>query len=151
MKPLAIITLLVLAGCSALTGEEVGRLAINKVSSEDNLIKKEASVALKPGDEIALWSDMDMEYEGDVTILFRVSMSKDGKDLGSMDVDPRKKDMTIGEVKTSLGDKTSWSFSGRGAIIPITEAGNYTFEAILLASNNPSLNIKKAELVLKKI
>jgi hypothetical protein len=151
MKPTAILFTLILAGCSALTGEEVGRLAINQISSEDNLIKKEASVVLKPGDEIAFWSEMDMEYEGDVKIVFRISMTKDGKDLGAMDVDPRKKDMTIGEVKTSIGDKTSWSFSGRGAIIPITEAGNYKFEAILLASDNPSLIIKKAELVLKKI
>jgi hypothetical protein len=151
MKPLVLITCLFLFGCSAFTGEEVGRLAINQVSSVGNLIKKEASVVLEPGDEIAFWTEMDMEYEGDVTILFRIAITKDGKDLGSMEIDPRKKDMTIGEVKTSLGDKISWSFSGRGAIIPISEAGNYTFEAILLASNNSSLVIKKAELVLKKI
>jgi hypothetical protein len=151
MKFVAIVALLIFARCSALTGEEVGRLPINQVSSEDNLIKKEASVILEAGDEIAFWFEMDMEYEGDVTILFRISISKDGKDLGSMDVDPRKKDMTMGEVKTSLGDKTTWSFSGRGAILPITENGNYKFEAILLASDNPSLIIKKAELVLKKI
>jgi hypothetical protein len=151
MRYLTILTLLLLSGCSALTGEEVGRLAINQLSSADNLIKKEASVVLKPGDEIAFWSEMDMEYEGEPTIRFRISITKDGKDLGSMEVDPRKKDMTLGEVKTSIGDKTSWSFSGRGAIIPITEEGNYTFEAILLASDNPTLVIKKAELVLKKI
>lgn len=152
MKYLALfVPFLLLTGCSALTGEEVGRLAINQISSEDNLIKKEASVVLKARDEIALWSEMDMEYEGDVTILFRISITKDGKDLGSMEVDPRKNDMTIGEVKTSVGDKTNWSFSGRGAIIPITEDGNYKFEAILVALDNPSLVIKKAELVLKKI
>jgi hypothetical protein len=151
MKHLPFVAFLLFVGCSALTGEEVGRLAINQVSSEENLIKKESSVVLKPGDEIALWAEMDMEYEGDVTILFRIAITKDGKNLGNMEVDPRKKDMTIGEVKTSIGDKTSWSFSGRGAVIPIAEDGNYKFEAILVASDNPSLVIKKAELVLKKI
>jgi hypothetical protein len=96
MKHPTLFIALVLAGCDALTGEEVGRLPINQVSSEVNLIKREASVVLKSGDEIALWTEMDMEYEGDVLILLRIAITKNGKDLGKMEIDPRKKDMTIG-------------------------------------------------------
>ena len=142
---------LLLAGCSALTGEEVGRLAINRVSTNGMLIKKDAIVILKQGDEIAFWSEMDMEYEGEVSLKFRIAIQKDGQDLGGLTVDPTQNDMTLGEVKSLVGDKTSWSFSGRSAVFPIKEDGSYFFEAILLASNNPSLIIKKAELVLKKI
>jgi hypothetical protein len=145
------LTPFLLIGCSALTGEEVGRLSINQISSEDVLIKKEASVTLEPADEIAIWADMDMEYEGEVTILFRISITKDGKGMGGLEVDPREKDMTMNEVRTTIGDKTTWRFFGRGAVVPISEAGTYKFEAILVASENTSLKIKKAELVLKKI
>ena len=142
---------MLLAGCSALTGEEVGRLAINKISSEENIIKKDATVTLKQGNEIVIWSDMDMEYEEEVSILFRIGISRDGKALDVIEVDPRQKDMTFGEIKTSIGNKTNWSFFGRNAVFPIATDGTYTFEAILLASENTSLLIKKAELVIKKI
>jgi hypothetical protein len=140
-----------LAGCSALTGEEVGRLPINEVSSAANLIKKETQITLKKGDEIAIWSEMDIEYEGEVSLLFKVSIARDGEVLDVLQVDPRQKDMTFGEVKTSFGNKTNWSFSGRNAIFPIATDGTYTIEAILLASDDNSLVIKKAELVIKKI
>lgn len=152
MKYISIsIAFILLAGCSALTGEEVGRLAINKISTEAEIVKKDATVTFKEGDEIVIWSEMDVEYEGEVSILFRISISRDGEPLDVIEVDPRQKDMTLGEVRTSIGNKTNWSFSGRNAVFPVTIDGAYTFEAILLASENTSLKVKKAEVVIKKI
>jgi hypothetical protein len=138
-------------GCSALTGEEVGRLAINKVSSEGNLVSQETSVDLNVNDEIVLWSEMDMEYEGNVALRFRVSIEKDGKPYRSLEIDPTEKDLTIGESKTSINGKTSWSFAGQNAIFNVPEDGTYTFKAILVSTENSSLVVNKAELVLKRI
>jgi hypothetical protein len=147
--PFALIMLM--AACNALTGEEVGRLSINKVSTEDNLVSKEASVELKAYDEIVFWSDMDMEYEGNVQLRFRVVVKKDGKEYQTLEVDPTVKDLTIGETKTTLNDKTSWSYFGQNIIFNVQEDGNYTFKAILVATKNSTLVIRKAELVLKRI
>ena len=62
---LFLITLAILSSCDALTGTEVGRLAINEVSTNDsNLIIKETSLNLLKDESISIWSDMDMEYEG---------------------------------------------------------------------------------------
>lgn len=155
MKSLKLFTLfsatILLASCSALTGEEVARLAINEVSTESNTVKKETQVAFKQGDEIVICSDIDVEYEGEVTLAFRLSIARDGEVLDVIEVDPTKKDMTLKEVKTSFGNKTSWSFQGRNAIFPVSNDGTYTFEAIFLSSENESLIVKKAELVIKKI
>ena len=140
-----------LAGCSALTGEEVGRLAINKVSSEEGLITKETTIDLKQGDEIVFWSDMDMSFEGDVGLRFRLTIQKEGGSPDNLEIDPTVKDMTLGEVKTTLGNKTNWSFSGRNFIFNVLEDGRYNFKAILVASENKSLIINKAELVIKKL
>lgn len=141
----------ILVSCNAITGEEVARLPINQVStSDDNLIVKETSLKLKKDEEIAIWSEMDMEYEGDVALRFKMEILKDGEKYGALEVDPTDKNVTIGEVKTSIMDKTKWSFSGKNAEIKIEEDGNYTFRAILAASENPTLKIDKAELILKK-
>lgn len=140
-----------LAACSALTGEEVGRLPINKISSAEGLITKETSIDLKQGDEIVFWSDMDMSYEGDAALRFRLTIQKEGASPDNLEIDPTVKDMTLGEVKTTLGNKTNWSFSGRNFIFNVQEDGRYNFKAILVASENSSLIINKAELVIKKL
>ena len=140
-----------LSGCDAITGKEVGRLPINEISTDDNnLILKETSIDLKKDDEIAIWSDMDIEYEGDVALRFRIEVLKNGEKLGGLEIDPTNKNITIGEIKTSIMGKTDWSFQGKNSEIKIEDDGNYTFKAILVASENPSLVINKAEVVLKK-
>ena len=75
---------------------------------------------------------------------------KDGETYGNLEIDPTDKNVTIGEIKTQIMGKTNWSFTGKNKKLIIEEDGNYTFRALLAASDNPSLNLKKAELVLKK-
>jgi hypothetical protein len=147
------ITLLlsVFAGCNALTGEEVARLSINQVSTDnDNLIVKETTLELKKDEEIAIWSNMAMEYEGDVMLRFRIDVLKDGENLHGLEIDPTDKNLTIGEVKTAIMDKTNWRFLGKNGKWKVEEDGRYTFKAILVSSENPTLKIDKAEIVLKK-
>lgn len=146
-----IIILYFLTGCGAITGEEVGRLKINQVSIDDtNLIVDQTSLQLKKGDEVAIWSDMDLSYSGDVSLLFRVEILINGENLGLMDIDPMDKNITIGEVKTSILGETDWSFSGKNGEFEAEEDAEYTFKGILVASDNPSLEVKKAEVVFKQ-
>lgn len=139
-----------ISGCSALTGEEIARLSINQVSNDSNLVIKETSLQLIKGDEVAIWSDMDLEYEGEVALRFRMEVLKDGEEFGGIEIDPAKKNISIGEFKTSINRKTDWSFLGKNTELNIEEDGNYTFKGILVAADNPSLKINKAEIVFKK-
>lgn len=143
------ISILIL-GCNALTGEEVGRLEINELSPENNLVIKEATLDLKKGDEIGLWSDIDIEYEGNIVLRFRIGIDRNGEKYGGLEIDPMDKSITIGELKTSIMGKTNWRFVGKNSKIKIEEDGEYTFKGLLVASDNPSLNIGKAEIILKK-
>src|SRR4051794_28724015 len=104
---------LVLAGCDALAGKEVGRLQINQLSTEGNLVAKETTLDLKKGDEIGIWSDMDIAFEGNIALRFRVEIKKDGKIIDGLEVDPTKKNITVGEVKTTVMDKADWKFTGK--------------------------------------
>ncbi|WP_225034894.1 hypothetical protein [Winogradskyella sp. SM1960] len=145
-----ILSLLLMVSCG-LTGEEVARLAINEVSkSDDNLIIIEDQVELKKGDEIAFWSDMDYNYEGQISLKFKIEIIKNDEKLGVLEIDPTDKNITIGELKTSINGKTDWSFTGKNTELDIKEDGNYTFRGLLVASENSTLEINKAELVIKK-
>ncbi len=144
-----VMTLLI--SCDALTGVEVARLAVNEVTVDNtNLIIKETSLDLKKGDEISIWSEMDFEYEGDVELRFKIEILKDGEQLGRLEINPTEYNMSLGEVKTTWNGKTDWSFTGKNSEIKIEDDGNYTFKALLIASENPSLKVAKAEVLLKK-
>lgn len=145
------LSLYLLPGCNALTGEEVARISINQVSTDDdNLVVKETSLDLKKDDKIAIWSDMDIEYEGYITLRFRIEILEDGEKYSELEINPMDKNITVGETKTTLMGKTNWSFSGKNTNIKIEEDGIYTFKGILVSSENPSLKVNKAELVFKK-
>jgi hypothetical protein len=145
-----LIVQILLLGCSVLTGEEIGRLQINEISSENNLILKETSLELLKGDEISIWSDMDFEYEGDATLIFKMGILKDKEIYRELEFDPTDKNITIGEVKSTIMNKTDWSFTGKNTEIPIDEDGTYTFKALLASTVNSSLRVNKAEIILKK-
>ena len=135
--------------CSSLTGEEVARFSINKVSIDDNFIIKEIKLDLIKDDEIYVWSEMNFSHQDNVDLRFKLVILKDGEKYGSLELDPIDKNISIGEVKTTVNGKTNWRFSGKNSEIKIKEDGLYTFKAILVASENPSLVIRKAELVFK--
>jgi hypothetical protein len=148
LKSLAI--LVALTACDALLGKEVGRLQINQLSTEGNLIFKETTLDLRKDDEIGIWSEMDIEYEGNVELRFRVEIQRNGKAIGSFEIDPTDKSITLGEVRTTVNNETSWSFSGKNSEYKIEDDGKYTFKAILVASENSTLKVTKAEIVFKK-
>ena len=139
-----------LGGCEVLLGKEVARLPLNEVSTAGHEVVKAATIPLKKDDEIALWSDMALAYEGDAPVRFQVQVLKDGMPFQQLELDPTEKNVTVGEVKTSVNDKVNWRFTGKNAELKIPEDGTYTFKARLVAANNPTLQVTKAELVLKK-
>ncbi|NMM49768.1 hypothetical protein [Marinigracilibium pacificum] len=147
---LLILFSILFTACEALTGKEIGRLKINKVSNENVLFTKEKSFQFVEGEEIAFWSDLDIEYTGDVQLRFKIQMLKDGQELSVLEVNPFDKKITIGEVKTSINEDTKWSFIGKNKSLVVKESGNYTFKGLLITSENPTLKINKAEIVIKK-
>ena len=145
--PLAIV---LFSSCEAITGKELARLSIDTLSTPETLVMREATLDLKKDDVIALWSHVDIAYDGTAALRMRVRVVKDDADLQLFELDPMEKNVTIGEAKTELNGHTEWSFTGRNGEYPVPEDGAYTFKAILTAEENPSLVIRKAELVLKQ-
>ncbi len=147
---LILLTLGFTYGCDAISAEEVARMSFEKASTQEELHIQSTEVELKAGDKLQIWTEMSMEYEGPLGLEYQLLMIKGADTLAMYQLDPEDKDVTMGEVKTSFGSETKWRFSGRMAKIAIEDDGLYTFSSLLAASENPSLQLKKADLVLKK-
>lgn len=48
---------------------------------------------------------MDFKHEGEVALLFKVEILKNGENLGGFEIDPTDKNLTIGEMKNLLTEK----------------------------------------------
>lgn len=149
-KILFLLTLGFIYGCDAISAEEVARLSFDKVATQEDLNIQTTDLELKAGDKLQVWTEMSMEYEGSLGLEYKVMVTKGADTLAFLQLDPEEKDITMGEVKTSFGSETKWRFSGRMSKITIEDDGLYTFSSVLAASENPSLKLKKADLVLKK-
>lgn len=138
-----------LYSCDALMGEEIGRMSVNATSNTE-LVEREISLSLQRGDKISFWVDMDMEYEGDLQMACIVEIWKDSTLLGSVEMDALKTNPTVMEIKTSFGSQTSWEYSGKMNFMSVEEPGKYTLKGSFYSNEIPSLNLIKAEIVLKK-
>lgn len=138
------------SACDAIMGKEVARLPINAVSAPGKVVEKEVTVPLKKDDKIALWSEMDMSYQGEVKLVFQVQVLQNGQPFQQMAFDPREKNFSVKEVKKNINGDVDWSFMGKNAELTIPLNGNYTFRSRLLAEPAHGPEIRKAELVLRK-
>jgi hypothetical protein len=146
---LAISSILVLSSCSSLMGEEIARLSFKETSNE-KLNIEETTLSLKKGDEIKLWSDVDIEFEDALALQYTIEIFIDTTSKGGFRLDALETNPTLMEVKTQVGDSYKWSFNGKMKSIVIEDDADYTFKAVLNSSENPSLLLKKADLVFKK-
>jgi hypothetical protein len=131
--------------------EEVTRLSIEKVSTSfDSIYEKETTVELKEGDHIHFWSEMELEYEGDINLVFQVKPFRDTTSIGILKLDALEGDQTLGETKTDVEGKTNWTVSKHMKEIIIEHDAKYTFKTILISSPNKTLVLKRADLVIKR-
>ncbi len=130
-------------------GEEIGRLSFTETSNYE-LNVKELTLELKKGEKISFWTDTDIEYESDLALVYQLELWQDTGKIGGIQLNALETNPTLMQVKTQLGNKTSWSYQGKMNFFQIENTGKYTFKAIIKSSENPTLKLNKADLVFKK-
>lgn len=138
-----------LYGCAGIGGEEIARMDFENLSNVE-LHTKEATINLKKGEKISFWSEIDLEFENQLMLVYTIEIWNDTTKLGGLQFDALETNPTFKEIRTSLGNKTTWSFTGKMDFWEVLEDGNYTFIAALASSDNPSLQLNKSTLILKK-
>lgn len=138
-----------LVSCDALTGKEVGRATFTAVATPEKMAYQTTKLKLTKGEKIQLWADMNIAYDGPLELEFFMQLPK-ALGLPSQRLDALHTNLTVGEVKTVVNEHTTRSFSGRMGSFEAPATAEYNFGTLLISSNNPTLQIKKADLVFKK-
>ena len=145
----AIIIACTFPACDAITGKEVARLELNRISNKE-LVIKETRLNLRKGEDVAFWTEVDMEFENDLALAYFIEVWKDSTLQGSFQLDALETNPTLMEMKTTFNGKTSWSYTGKMDFLRIEDDGDYAIKAIIKSSDNPTLLLHKADLILKK-
>lgn len=131
-----------LSGC----GTERGRVPMSNVGAA------ESTIELKAG-SVAFWSDLDLEWEGDGSLEYLVTLSQNGKPVATARcaplVEPRVK---VGWTETNLGG--AHTRRGRGKLsceATVPSGGKTLVQADLQWNQQPkTATVRKVDLVLKQ-
>lgn len=127
-------------------GKEAGRVPFTAEGA------REATVMLKAG-EVAFWTDLDVEYQGEAAIEYRVELLQAGTNVGSAVCNPLGHlPVKSGWVETNIG--SSHSRRGNGKMecsAKVAAGGSTTVKATLAFKQKPqTITLKKADLVVKQ-
>lgn len=144
----ALLMILSLCACDYFLGPEIARLEINEISTKTKNKEESVTLSLLKGDEIMVWSQMDMRYSGEVGMYFDLYIYKDDVEVEHIQFDPRKKDISVKEVKTDLNGNVVWKFQGKNGRYTVKEDGDHTFKGSFFADE--SVDLKTAEIYFRK-
>lgn len=144
MKRLVLMSVAVcaLAGC----GKEVGRVPLSGVGTA------ESTVDLKAG-EVAFWTDMDLEWEGDGSLEYLVTLSQGGQPVATATCFPLGQLHVKGNwTSTNLGGSHTRHGDGKMSCeATVPKAGKTAVQATLAWKQAPkSATVRKVDLVLKQ-
>jgi hypothetical protein len=138
----ALLLTLVLVGC----GKERGRVPFSGTGTGEKEMVLEAG-------EVDFWTDIDVEYEGDAVLAYRVQLLQGGNAVASTSCHPLVRlRVRVGWVETNFGSAHSRSGSGRMACsVELATGGPTRVKATLEFSREPAkLRLTKADLVVKQ-
>lgn len=127
-------------------GSEAGRVPFSNEGSGA------APMTLKAG-EVAFWTDLDVAYEGQAALVYRIELVQDGSTVATAVCDPLGHlPMKMSWRETNIG--ASHSRRGRGKMecaATLAKGGPTTVKATLAFDRKPAtVTLKKADLVLKQ-
>ena len=134
--------LLLLVGC----GKEVGRVPFSAEATAS------APLQLAAGD-VAFWTDLDIAYDGDASLEYRIDLLQGGASAATAVCDPLgQMNIKLGWVETHLGASSSRRGSGKmtcGATL--AKAGPTIVQATLAFGVRPTaFALERADLVVKQ-
>ncbi|HEX3852338.1 MAG TPA: hypothetical protein VHW01_15315 [Polyangiaceae bacterium] len=139
---LAMLAAFTIAGC----GKEVGRVPFSAEGSK-------TSVAQLAAGDVAFWTDLDIKYDGDAALEYRVDLLQDGSSVASAVCDPLGP-LSIKELWSESRSGASRSESGMGKMAcsaHLAKGGVTAVQTSLAFGIRPvALALAKADLVLKQ-
>ncbi|HEY1959780.1 MAG TPA: hypothetical protein VGH28_29425 [Polyangiaceae bacterium] len=137
-----VFALAVVAGC----GKEAGRVAFSSDGTGA------ATMTLKAGD-VDFWTDIDLSYEGNAALAYRVTLEQGGKSVATTVCDPLAR-LNVKTMWTETNVGASHSRHGMGKMsctVTLPSGGATEVHATLAWSAKPSsVTLKKADLVVKQ-
>lgn len=146
------ILLLVFAACAGMFGEEVARIPISKISSDEEIYVESLSIDMKAGEELSLWTDLDIEYSGNLELEYQLIVVIDEEDtLDMIRFDAFENDASINKRTVTVNNETTYSIMGRLGPFQAEKDASYEFNVILIANQNADdFTLTKGDLVFKK-
>ncbi|MBN2729262.1 MAG: hypothetical protein JXR53_08560 [Bacteroidales bacterium] len=141
-----------LFSCAGMFGEEFARIPIDKISGDGQLNVESKTLNLKAGEELSLWTDLDIEYSGSLELEYQIVVVIDKEDtLDLIRFDAFKNDASFNKRTVTINNKTTYSVMGRLGPFQVEKDGSYEFNVAIFSNQNANdFSFNKGDLVFRK-
>jgi hypothetical protein len=94
-------------------------LTINRINSDTLAIEESIAFNLVKGEKILVWSDMNLHYDAKVKMFFDLFIHSSVVELGRIQIDPRKKDLRVHEVRKHINGVVGCKYQGKASTIEL--------------------------------
>ena len=137
----AIIISIIITSCE----QEIGRLDLTKNNPA------EIQFRLKKGEEVKLWTDIDITYKEKPLFVYDCEFYKGDEFLFKGGTDPLATTNNRDEVLINENNITRWKFYGQlEGTFKAKEDATYRIKTTFIKNSNPDLDINKVEMVFIK-
>jgi hypothetical protein len=131
---------LLLAGC----GKEVGRIDFTEPGS------RSVTVSLDAGEEVAFWTDLDVEFRGATRLSYAIVLRQDGKEVARANCDALDVSVEMMSKTITVDDQISTSYEGKMRCeVQVPSSGLTEIEATFEAVPMP-IRLTSFDLIIKQ-
>ncbi len=130
--------------------KEIKRVSIAQLSTADSILYTGTSLGFLDESTLSLWSDMDIEYDGNLYLSYNIDLYRDSIIVSHKKYDLLHPHIVKHEKKKQTNTNIKRSFTGKMGNILVENPGNYSFRVWLTSNGNTTLKLHKSELVIKK-
>jgi hypothetical protein len=131
---------LLFAGC----GKEVGRIDFSEPGT------RSVTVSLDASEEVAFWTELDVEFRGPTRLSYSIVLRQDGKEVAGANCDALDVNVKLMSKTVTIGDQTSISYEGKmSCSARVPSSGPTEIEATFEASPTP-LRLANFDLLIKQ-
>ena len=140
---------LLINGCSIISSKEVAKVSFDNISTSSLIDWKEVELDLIKEQKVFFWTKLDINYKNELQLEYKIQIICNSDTLGYISLNALEKEITVGELKSFIGNETNWSFTGYMNFFKIKRDGHYKFRILLVSNLNNTLKLNKAIFILK--
>lgn len=148
---LLVFSLSYLSSCTESSSVEIARFSPGTITAyKRGIFVAEDTLSLKATDKLEIWTEVDFSYRGKQNLFFRLVLLRGDEYISEFYVDPEKAERFELDSREERDSTVYRKINAYNGVFSVEQDGDYNIKVLLMGLKNPSLDLNKTDLILRK-